>query len=58
MQNYTYTLNHTSRVENKVVNALSRCRACVLKQLNAEIVGFERIKKYESSLDFREILVL
>ena len=57
MQNYTYTLNHTFRVENKVVDVLSR-HTCVLKQLNAEVVGFERIKKYESSLDFREILVL
>jgi len=40
MQDYTYTLNHTSRVENKVADALNR-RTCVLKQLNAEVVGFE-----------------
>ena len=54
MQDYTYTLKHTSGVENKVADALSR-RACVLKQLNTEVVGFERIKEYESCPDFGEI---
>ena len=55
MQNYTYTLKHTSEVENKVVDALSRC-TYVLKQLNAEVVGFERIKEeYMSCLDFGEV---
>ena len=44
MQDYTYTLKHTFGVENKIVDALSR-RTCVLKQLNAEIVCFERIKE-------------
>ena len=43
MQDYTYTLKHTSGVENKIADVLSR-RTCVLKQLNAEVVGFERIK--------------
>jgi len=56
MQNYTYTLKHISGVENKVTDALSRC-TCVLKQLNTEVVSFERIKKeYISCLDFGEIL--
>ena len=56
MQDYTYTLKHTSGVENKVADALSR-RTCVLKQLKAEVVGFERIKKeYVSCPDFRNIL--
>ena len=54
MQNYTYTLKHTSGVENKVADALSR-RACVLKQLNTKLIGFERIKKYELCPDFEEI---
>jgi len=55
MQNYTYTLKHTSRVENKVADTLNR-RTCVLKQLNAEVVGFEQIKEeYVSCLDFEEI---
>jgi len=55
MQNYTYTLKHTSEGENKVANALSR-RTCVLKQLNAEIVDFERIKEeYVSCPNFGEI---
>jgi len=47
-------LKHTSGVEN-LADALSR-RACVLKQLNAEVVGFERIKEeYESCPDFGDI---
>jgi len=55
MQDYTYTLKHTYEVENKVADALSR-RTCVLKLLNVEIVGFERIKKeYVSCPDFGEI---
>jgi len=55
MQDYTYTLKHTSGVENKVADALSR-RTCVLKQLNVEVVGFERIKKkYVSCPNFGEI---
>ena len=55
MQDYTYTLKHTSGVENKVVDALS-WHTCVLKQLNAEVVGFERIKKeYVSCPNFEEI---
>ena len=55
MQDYTYTLKHTSGVENKVVDALSR-RTCVLKQLNAEVVSFERYKEeYMSCPDFGEI---
>ena len=58
MQDYTYTLKHTPGVENKVADALSR-RVCVLEQLNAEVVGFERIKEeYASCPDFGEILVL
>jgi len=44
MQDYTYTIKHTSGFENKVADALSR-RTCVLKQLNAEVIGFERIKE-------------
>jgi len=52
MQDYPYTLKHTSGVKNKVADALSR-RACVLKQLNAWVVGFERIKEeYVSCPDF------
>jgi len=48
-------LNHTSGVENKVADALRRC-ICVLKQLNTEIVDFERIKEeYVSCPDFEEI---
>ena len=55
MQDYTYTLKHTSGVENKIADALSR-RTCVLTQLNAGVVGFERIKeKYVSCSDFGEI---
>ena len=55
MQDYTYTLKHTSGVENKVADALSR-RTCVLKQLDAEVVSFERIKKeYVSCPNFGEI---
>ena len=55
MQDYTYTLRHTSGIKNKVADALSR-RTCVLKQLNVKVVGFERIKKeYMSCPDFGEI---
>ena len=55
MQDYTYTLKHTSGVKNKVAVALTR-RTCVLKQLNAEVVDFERIKEeYMSCPDFGEI---
>ena len=55
MQDYTYTLKHTSGIENKIPDALSR-HTCVLKQLNAKVVGFERIKKeYVSCPDFGEI---
>jgi len=58
MQDYTYTFKHTSGVENKVADALSR-HICVLKQLNAEVVSFERIKEeYVSCPDFGEIFVL
>jgi len=44
MQYYTYALKHTSGVENKVADVLSRC-TCVIKQMNDEVVGFERIKE-------------
>jgi len=45
-----------SGVENKVANTLSR-RVCFLKQVSAEVVGFERIKdEYESCPDFGEII--
>ena len=55
MQDYTYTLKHTFGVENKVADALSE-RTCVLKQLNTEVVGFERIKEeYVLCQDFGEI---
>jgi len=54
MQDYTYTLKHTSGVENMVADALSR-HACVLKQLNVEVAGFERIKEYASCPNFGEI---
>jgi len=55
LQDYTYTLKHISGVENKVVDALSQ--VCFLKQLSAEVAGFERIKEeYESCPDFREIV--
>jgi len=55
MQDYTYTLKHTFGVENKVADALSR-RTCVLRQLNAEVVGFEQIKdEYVSCPDFIDI---
>jgi len=55
MQDYTYTLKRTSGVENKIADALSRC-TCVLKQLNAEVVGFKRImEEYVSCPDFRKI---
>ena len=49
-------MKHTSGVENKVADALSR-RTCVLKQLKAEIAGVERIKKeYVSCPDFGDFL--
>jgi len=54
MQDYTYTLKHTYEVENKVADALTR-RVCVLKQLNIEVVGFERTKEYASCPNFGEI---
>jgi len=44
LQDYTYTLKHMSGVENKVADALSR-RVCLLIQLSAEVVRFERIKE-------------
>ena len=44
MQDCTCTPKHTSRVENKIADALSR-RACVLKQLHAEVVSFERMER-------------
>jgi len=41
-----------SGVENKVADTLSHL-VCFLKQLSAEVVGFERIKnEYESCPDF------
>jgi len=47
-----------SGVENKVANALSH-RVCFLKQLSAEVVGFERIKEeYKLCPDFGEIIVV
>jgi len=54
MQDYTYTLKHTFEVENKVEDVLSHS-ACVLNQLNVEVVGFDRIKEYVSCLNFGEI---
>ena len=48
-------MKYTSEVENKVADVLSR-QTCVLKQLNVEVVGFERIKKeYVSYPDFGKI---
>ena len=48
-------MKHTSGVENKVTDALSR-RTCVLEQLNSEVVGFERIREeYASCPDFGKI---
>jgi len=44
LKDYTYTLKRMSGVENKVANALNH-RICFLKQLSAEVVGFERIKE-------------
>ena len=58
MHDYTYTLKHISEVENKVADSLS-CRTCVLKQLNTEVVGFERIMdEYVSCLILERFLVL
>jgi len=55
MQDYTYTLKHTSGVENRVADALNR-RTCVLKQLNAKVVGFEQLKEeYVPCPNFGEI---
>ena len=51
----TYTLKHTSGVENKLADVLNR-RTYVLKQLNVEVVDFGRIKKeYVSCPNFGEI---
>ena len=55
MHDYTYTLKHTFGVKNKIADALNR-RTYVLKQSNAEVVGFEQIKKKCVSYpDFGEI---
>jgi len=52
LQDYTYILKHKAGVENRVADALSRCRA-LLSVMNTEVVGFEKIKDiYDSCPDF------
>jgi len=47
-----------SELENKVADALSR-RTCLLNQMSAEVVGFDKTKEeYESCPNFGEIVVL
>jgi len=49
---------HMSGVRNKVVDAISR-RTCLLNQMSAKVVGFDKFKEeYKSCPDFGEIVVL
>jgi len=55
---YTYTLRHKAEIENKDVDALSRCLA-ILTVLSNLVVGFEKLKvEYKSCPDFQEIFTL
>ena len=56
LQDYSYTLKRMSVVENEVADALNR-QVCLIIQLSAEVVSFERIKEeYESCLDIEKIV--
>jgi hypothetical protein len=55
LQDYTYTLRHKSGADNKAADALSR-RMILLSKMNAEVIGFDKIKtEYESCPDFHEV---
>jgi len=55
LQDYTFTLRHKARVENKAADALSR-QVFILTKMSTAVNGFERLKtKYESCSNFHEI---
>jgi len=55
LQDYAFVLKHKARVENKIVDALSR-RVMILEGMSAEVTGFESlIEDYESCPNFGEI---
>ena len=56
LQDYTFVLKHKVKIENKVTDALSRC-VMILIVMSAEVIGFERLRKYDSCPDFEEIYV-
>lgn len=53
LQNFPFKLKHKSKVQNKVVYALSK-RADLLITMRTKVVGFEQLKElYEIDKDFQ-----
>ena len=57
LQDYTFVLKYKAGVENKVADTLSRC-VMILITMSAEVIGFERLKKYNSCPYFGKIYVI
>ena len=56
LHDYTFVLKYKTGVENKVADTLSRC-VMILITMSAEVIGFERLKEYNSCPDFGKIYV-
>jgi hypothetical protein len=54
MQNFTFVINHISRIANKVVDALSR-KCLLLQEFKVKTLGFDYLRDmYRDDLDFKE----